>query len=66
MGAQLVATTMIVVGTLPVHAGELPGLALTIVGMLLVLDLDGVLGAVAPAGRVARLGARQERRGRAR
>jgi hypothetical protein len=41
VGARLVATTMIVVGGALARAGELPGLLLALIGMLLVLDLAG-------------------------
>ena len=41
IGAQLVATTMIVVGAALARVGELPGVVLALVGTLLVLDLAG-------------------------
>jgi hypothetical protein len=41
IGAQLVATTMIIVGAALARAGELPGIVLAVIGMLLALDLAG-------------------------
>jgi hypothetical protein len=39
--AQLVATTMVLVGAALARAGELPGLILALIGVLLALDLAG-------------------------